>query len=88
MGYKNACEVLPTELISQIQKYIDGEIIYIPRQEENRRKWGDNTPTRFDLQKRNDEIHKLYIEGTSVKELAERFYLSTQCIYKILSGYK
>lgn len=88
MGYRNALEVLPPELISQIQQYVDGEIIYIPRQEENRRKWGDNTHTRSDLHARNNEIYRLYLEGTSVKELSERFYLSTQCIYKILSEYK
>ncbi len=88
MGYRNACEVLPPELVSQIQKYVDGEIIYIPRQENRRKKWGDNTLTRSDLHTRNDEIHRLYLEGTRVKELAERFYLSTQCIYKILSEYK
>ena len=35
MNYKNATQILPQELLTQIQKYIDGEFIYIPRLSEN-----------------------------------------------------
>ncbi len=30
MSYMNAEEVLPKSLIGEIQKYIDGQLIYIP----------------------------------------------------------
>ena len=30
MKYVNAMEILPKELISEIQKYVEGNIIYIP----------------------------------------------------------
>jgi len=39
MGYKKAEEILPMETIKLIQKYVDGENIYIPRKEEQRMEW-------------------------------------------------
>ena len=33
MSYKKAAQILPDELIRQIQQYVDGEAIYIPRAE-------------------------------------------------------
>ena len=40
MSYKKADELLPAELVRQIQQYVDGTSIYIPRREENRQHWG------------------------------------------------
>ena len=37
MKYKNASHVLPDELLKEIQKYVEGEAIYIPKQEEKKR---------------------------------------------------
>ena len=31
MSYKKATQILPQELLSQVQEYIDGEFLYIPR---------------------------------------------------------
>ena len=31
MSYVNAEEVLPEDLIREIQKYVDGKVLYIPR---------------------------------------------------------
>ncbi len=42
MNYKNATQILPQELLTQIQKYIDGEFIYIPRLSENKKTLGNN----------------------------------------------
>lgn len=39
MRYLNASDILPDELLREIQKYTQGEAIYIPREQE-RRKWG------------------------------------------------
>ena len=44
MSYKKAADVLPEELIDLIQNYVDGEYLYIPRKEMNRKAWG-KTPT-------------------------------------------
>ncbi|MEK5529509.1 hypothetical protein MKX79_09015 [Viridibacillus sp. FSL R5-0468] len=40
MSYKRANNLLPAELVELIQKYVDGEYIYIPRREE-KKKLGD-----------------------------------------------
>ena len=37
MGYKRNTRI-PTELIEQIQEYVDGETVYIPRKASKRRK--------------------------------------------------
>ncbi len=31
MSYVNANEVLPDDLVQEIQKYLDGQLLYIPR---------------------------------------------------------
>lgn len=88
MGYKRGTSILPTELIQQIQKYVDGEYIYIPRLSKNRKRWGDNTDIRQILESRNREIFGKYQSGTRVSELSKEYHISTQGIYKILSKYK
>lgn len=84
MGYRNGKEILPDELIRQIQKYVDGESIYIPRKEENRKYWGTNTNSRQQIAIRNREIYEKYKMGYRVVDLAKEYYISTQAIYKIL----
>lgn len=88
MGYKKGIEILPTELIKQIQEYVDGELIYIPRLSEKRRKWGENTNSPKAFEERNAEIYLKYKNGVSVMKLSEDFYISPQGIYKIISKYK
>lgn len=41
MGYVNADDVLPKILVEEIQKYVDGQQIYIPRKNENSLSWGE-----------------------------------------------
>lgn len=88
MGYQNGKNVLPEELICQIQKYIDGACIYIPRREEKRKKWGENTVTKSQIAERNREIYEKYQAGVSVRRLSEKYYISTQGIYKIIASEK
>ncbi|MDE5777015.1 MAG: hypothetical protein K2I10_00670 [Lachnospiraceae bacterium] len=88
MGYKNGKEILPVELIRQIQQYVDGENIYIPKKEETRICWGQNTDTRKLLHRRNTEIYQKYLKGDRVADLSEEYHISTQGIYKILSKQK
>ena len=40
MRYMKAADVLPPDLLAQVQAYIDGEYLYIPRRETNRKTWG------------------------------------------------
>jgi len=46
MRYQRANEILPEELVELIQNYIDGEYVYIPRKQENKRTWGEGTGAR------------------------------------------
>lgn len=45
--------------IEDLQKYIEGGYLYIPKKEENKKSWGENTSTKDELNKRNKEIKKL-----------------------------
>lgn len=88
MSYTKASELLPKDLIEIIQNYIDGEYIYIPKKDENKKAWGENSPIKEELNNRNEKIYKHYISGTSVTELANIFYLSEKSIQRIILAKK
>lgn len=88
MGYMNAERVLPEELIKQIQKYINGEFIYIPRKEGYQKAWGENSGARKSLKERNRQIYMEYSKGMTVLELAGSYYLSEQSIKRIIYSEK
>lgn len=83
MCYKNGKDILPQELLKELQKYIQGEIIYIPKKE-NRKAWGEGNGTRQAIRERNLEIYKLYKKGMKVMELSELYSLSEDSIRKIV----
>ncbi|MDO4333122.1 MAG: CD3324 family protein [Eubacteriales bacterium] len=84
MGYKRAEDILPSEIIAQIQDYVDGEYLYIPRKEENRKAWGEGTNTRQELKERDRQILQDFLDGASKQELAGRYYLSEKSIGRII----
>ncbi len=88
MGYKNAISVLPADLLEAIQRYIDGEYIYIPRKLENKKQWGEVKNSRQYVQERNERIFSQYQGGISVEDIASRNCLSPKTIYKILADMK
>ena len=88
MGYKRAMSVLPNDLLMAIQKYVDGEYIYIPRKAGNKKQWGERKNSRYQLDERNRVIYEQYQCGISVEALARRYFLSPKTIYKILSAIK
>jgi Mor family transcriptional regulator len=88
VSYKKANDVLPHNLLHAIQKYIDGEYIYIPRKADNKLPWGTNTETRESLQVRNGEILAKRLAGCSVSDLAKQYFLSEKTIYKIINASK
>jgi Mor family transcriptional regulator len=88
MSYIKAMDVLPKELIDKVQKYIDGEYIYIPRKAGNKKAWGEKTKSRGEIALRNMEIFKKNKAGISVISLAEIYYLSPKSIQKIIAGIK
>lgn len=84
MSYRSADKVLPNELIEMIQQYVDGDYLYIPRKENRRKKWGENTMIREELEERNTSIYRDYLQGTSMEELAARYFLSEKSIQRIV----
>lgn len=88
MRYEKAQNILLEEILKIIQEYIDGEYLYIPRKDENKKTWGENSGALKELDIRNRKIMCKYKEGTSVKELSGTFYLSEASIRRILRLYK
>lgn len=83
MAYINGKEVLPEELLKEVQKYFKGGIIYIPDIKE-RKAWGSNTNTRKDLKRRNLEIKMKKSKGSSINDLKDEYHLSYDSIKKIV----
>lgn len=88
MGYRKAEEILPLEIIELIQKYVDGENIYIPRKENQKREWGNQTLIRQELEKRNIQIFNDYQNGYKVQALSIKYFLSEKSIQRILRKMK
>ena len=82
MKYKKAIDVLPVELVNTIQDYIQGEYLYIPRREKKTK--NKNTDYQRELQKRDANIYLKVLEGTTKKELAEKYNLSQSSIRRII----
>jgi Mor family transcriptional regulator len=76
--------LLPPELLNEIQKYVQGREIYIPKATENYARWGERSGIRADLAERNRDIVQHYINGASVEELMSQFHLSYDSIRKII----
>jgi Uncharacterized conserved protein len=88
MKYEKAQNILPHGIIELIQKYMDGGYIYIPRKDENKRSWGENTETKNYLKERDREIFNKYSDGISIKSLAEEYFLTEGSIRRIIRNQK
>jgi len=86
VSYKNAEEVIPEALLRDLQRYVDGEYVYIPKLDSKKKKWGENTQSKEEVQVRNNEIYHQYLLGISTKELAEIYFLSQKTIQKIIAN--
>lgn len=86
MTYKNAKDVLPEALLCEIQRYADGEVLYIPARSASRSGWGNRNGARLQYEERNNLIRSMYAECCSCEELAGKFYLSVDSIKKIVKS--
>ena len=82
MKYRNAAEVLPEKLLTEIQAYLEGEVLYIPKASA-RKDWGAENGSRSFYQERNREIRELVKEGYSLEILSARYGLAQSTIKKI-----
>lgn len=85
MSYVNADTVLPEDLIREIQKYVNGANLYIPKKRKER---SHRSAYRQEISERNREIFQAFLKGSSVPELSEVFFLSEKSIYRILNQMK
>ncbi|GAA0774236.1 MULTISPECIES: CD3324 family protein [Clostridium] len=84
MGYVKAETILPDNLVREIQKYIQGEYVYIPSEHTTRKKWGEKSGTRQRIQSRNEAIRNKHKSGYTIDALSEEFFLSIDSIKKIV----
>jgi hypothetical protein len=84
MKYKRAEEIFPEILLKEVQKYVKGEMVYIPSPEGIRKGWGENSGSKAYLQSRNLEIRSLFRDGISIDQLTGVFCLSYDSIKKIV----
>ena len=84
--YVKAKDVFPKFLLDEIQRYVQGEMVYIPKSPENYEKWGTNTTTKKEITIRNENIVKKFKTGISILRLSEFYSLSEDTIKKIVYG--
>jgi len=86
MSYKKAESLFPPDLLREIQKYVQGSLVYIPRHPEEHLSWGSKNGTRAHLDSRNAAIRAKKARGHGIDELADEYGLSPDGIRKILYG--
>lgn len=85
MNYKNAGDIIPPLLLTQIQQYCDGCVLYVPLKGGEKSGWGAKNGTRSKYAQRNREIREKFRMNIPARELAAAYYLSVDSIRKIVS---
>lgn len=88
MDYIRATEVFPERLLQEIQRYVQGELIYIPTRSCERRKWGENSGAANYYAARNENIRQSFRGGVAIDQLSDQFGLSVESIKKIVYSKK
>ena len=83
MKYINAAEILPEELLSEIQKYVEGKTLYIPSVQKAA-SWGEKSGSRKYFAERNRMIAARFALGSTVEQLSREFALSYDTVRKIV----
>ena len=84
MKDSNIAEILPKELLCEIQQYVQGKSLYIPKPKDSHKKWGENTQSKNIISMRNGKIRSDFRAGSTIDELCERYFLSPESIKKIV----
>lgn len=83
----NAGEILPSELLAEVQKYASGALLYIPKAEEENA-WGEVSGYRTYLLKRNRMIINHFRYGVSIAEISHMYCLAEETVKKIVYAKK
>lgn len=81
--HKNAREILPDRLLKELQEYVSGETLYIPKAN-GKKSWGEASGARSYYKQRNSEIRGKYNSGVPIIDLAAEYYLSYDTIQRIV----
>ena len=84
MKYRNAGEFLPQELLAELQKFAEGELIYVPNRPQRKAGWGTRNGSRERYALRNMQMVHHYQRGESIDELSRKFFLSRDSVKKII----
>lgn len=84
MRYARARDILPAELLEQLQQYVDGAYLYVPRREENKLTWGERTHSKTETAARNAAIFQEAQAGKEISVLAGEYFLTEKTIRRIL----
>lgn len=87
MNYRKGADVLPARLLQEIQEYVEGSLVYIPKRT-NKAGWGCVSGTRQLLDMRNRKMVSMYERGESIRSLAEQYHLGEDTVKKIVYGKK
>ena len=83
MKYINAAEIPPDKLLKEIQTYINGYVLYIPKTSA-KKEWGASSGSKLFYQERNETLRKLFQEGCSVDMLAKQYGLAYSTVKNII----
>jgi Mor family transcriptional regulator len=81
-------KLLPSALLREVQRYVDGAYLYVPRKSEEKRVWGGKTGIRKTLLARNREIVAKRQAGYTVTDLSAEYFLSDKTIARIVASAK
>jgi len=84
MQYRKANKIFPQHLLTEIQEYAAGCLIYIPNKNGKREEWGSKTNAKIEKAERNEKIRIEYKNGKSLRELNEKYFLSFDTLRKII----
>lgn len=84
MAYKKGEEIFPEKLLLEIQKYVSGNMVYIPQKKLEKREWGACSGIKLELSKRNASIRSAFASGKSIESLSEQYFLSIESIKRIV----
>lgn len=87
MKYVNAKDILPEDMLKQLQTYAAGTLLYVPKEGEEK-SWGEASGYRTYLLKRNRMILNFFQYGVSLDEIADVFGLSKETVKKIVYNRK
>lgn len=84
MSYLRADLIFPDELLSEIQKYVQDGLVYVPKPKKLHKKWGENSGSREAIRHRNSEIRIKFQSARRIEQLAEEYCLSIETVKRIV----